>query len=301
MAVFVRGLHDEMIRALNAAYDQGGWWRHMADDPELFLAVRDNTLNVYYRGNSLVLVSYEAGHLIGRTHYKYLLKPRSRLCYIRSTDGHLDWPDGLVGELLLQDLGDIAVLKAASLPYAGEEKSGVHHVLQSNPNIVDVEIAFGEEAAADDQAQALRIDFAALQEGGTGSELVFFEAKHMFNSELRASGAAEPSVIHQIRNYERFLTQHQHELAVSYQQVCQNLAGLRGRSAAEIIKRVADGAPLSVSTTPRLVVFGFDEDQHRGAVWGNHRQKLIDALGRDRVLLRGNPAGFTRGICASSS
>jgi len=56
-----------------------------------------------------------------------------------------------------------------------------------------------------------------------------------------------------------------------------------------------------VSTTPRLVVFGFDEDQHRGVVWGSHRQKLIDALGRDRMLLRGNPAGFTSGICASSS
>lgn len=298
MAVFARGLHDELIRALNAAYDRGGWWRHMADDPDLFLAVRDNALNVYYRGNSLVLVNYDNGHLIGRTHYKYLLKPKSRSCYIRSTDGHLDWPDGFVGELLLQDLDDMATLKTASLSYAGEEKSGVHYVLQSNPNIVDVEIAFGEDGDADDQTPALRMDFAALQGDGAGGELVFFEAKHVSNSELRASGAAEPSVIQQIRNYERFLTQHEQALIASYQQVCRNLADLRGRLVTGIIQRVGDNAPLQVSTQPRLVIFGFDKDQERGLVWSAHRQKLIDALGKDRVLLRGNPAGFTSGICA---
>jgi hypothetical protein len=56
-----------------------------------------------------------------------------------------------------------------------------------------------------------------------------------------------------------------------------------------------------VSTRPRLVIFGFDEDQERGLVWKVHREKLRNALGEDRVLLRGNPAGFTRGICTFSS
>ncbi len=296
LARFHRGLQEEFIRALNAVYEQGGWWRHMADDPDLFLGVRDNILNVYYRGNSLVLISYEAGRLIGRTHYKYLLKPRSRLCYIRSKEGRFDWPDGVAGEFLLQDLNDLATLKAASLPYAGVEKTGVHCILQSNPNVVDIEIAFEDNGEEDNPASALRIDFAALQESGAGNALVFFEAKHVSNPELRASGTASPPVLDQVRNYEQFLAQHQQELEVSYRQICRNLAGLRGRSVAGIVKRIAEGTPLSISTAPRLVIFGFDEDQHRGAVWGSHRQKLIDALGRDRVLLRGNATGFTHAI-----
>lgn len=273
----------------------------MADNPELFLGVRDDILNVYYRGNSLVLISFKAGQLIGRTHYKYLLKPKSRTCYIRSVDGKLNWPKGLAGELLLQDLSDVEILKAASLPYAEDEKTGVHRISQSNRNIIDIEIAFDEKEQVDDQAPGLRIDFAALQENGAGDELVFFEAKHVSNGELRAKGTTEPRVIRQLQTYEQFLTQHQQDLEASYRQICRNLADLKGkgRPAPEIVKRVAEGAPLNISTTPRLVIFGFDEDQSRGADWSRHREKLVDAIGPGRVLLRGNPVGFTNGIYAS--
>ncbi len=298
LARFRRGLQKEFICALNAAYDEetDGWWRRMADDPDLFLGVRNNFLNVYYHGNSLVRIRFEAGQLIGQTHYKYLLKPRSRLCYIPSTDGKLNWPEGLAGEILLQDLNDVETLKAASIPYAEDEKTGVHRISQNNLNIIDIE--FKEKEGEDGQASDLRIDFAALQQNGAGNELVFFEAKHVSNGELRAKGTAEPQVIRQLRTYEQFLAQHRQELEASYRQICRNLIDLKGkgRPAPEIVKRVAGGASLKVSAVPRLVIFGFDEDQDDGAFWGGHRKKLIDALGRDRVLLRGNPSGFTRSI-----
>ena len=37
-------------------------------------------------------------------------------------------------------------------------------------------------------------------------------------------------------------------------------------------------------------------DQKNGKVWTQHRDKLYDMLGRNRVLLRGNAKGFTSGI-----
>ena len=65
-----------------------------------------------------------------------------------------------------------------------------------------------------------------------------------------------------------------------------------------MLKGIADGStPLKVNVEPRLVVFGFDADQSDGKNWRTHRDKLRDQLG-DRVIFRGSPKGFTRGISA---
>ena len=43
------------MEALNELYDQpDGWWRRLLDDEELFLAVRDDYVNIYYLGCSLL-------------------------------------------------------------------------------------------------------------------------------------------------------------------------------------------------------------------------------------------------------
>ena len=52
-----------------------------------------------------------------------------------------------------------------------------------------------------------------------------------------------------------------------------------------------------MSEAVSLVVFGFDSDQRDGTVWKGHREKLDAALGK-RLLLKGDPQGFTRGISA---
>ena len=51
---FNRGLCDAFVEVLNNEYGKGGWWRNLVDDKETFLAIRENYLNVYYRGNSLL-------------------------------------------------------------------------------------------------------------------------------------------------------------------------------------------------------------------------------------------------------
>src|SRR3954462_8805223 len=53
--------------------------------------------------------------------------------------------------------------------------------------------------------------------------------------------------------------------------------------------------PLVICDRPRLVLFGFDDDQKKGAVWTKHLDKLVGELGSDRVLVRGNATGFTMG------
>ncbi len=299
---FIRGLDQEFVEKLNELYDQpDSWWRALVDDDKLFLAVRDNYVNIYYLGCSLLKLTWNPktgdGDVVGETHYKYLLKPSlTGSNYIKIVDGQPESQQ--LEDMFTKNLADTDDLKKAAKRYAGSEKTGVHNIVLANPNIVDLEIAF----AASSSDSASLIDFAALKKTDRGFEIVFFEAKDFSNGDLRASGGADPKVIGQIDKYSGLLRNNCDKVTNSYRQVCRNLFDLRGLAKRhhkrhEILKGIADGStPLTVNDAPRLVVFGFNEAQRVGNDWKRHLNKLKDKLGEDRVLLRGNSKGFTRGI-----
>src|SRR3546814_2364237 len=72
------------------------------------------------------------------------------------------------------------------------------------------------------------IDFAAIQTGVNGPEIVFFEAKCFVNPEIRTSGDAKPPVVTQIQGYKNLLQQHNEQLLNSYNTVINNLRALEG-------------------------------------------------------------------------
>ena len=298
MGTFKRGLDEAFVHYLNEEYEKAGWWKDVVDDPALFIGIRDNYLNVYYQGNSILLLTLDRGRLVGRTHYKFLLRdkiPGNQ--YIYSADGKMQMSQSAVAGVFIHDLSNLRSLKAACIPYAGVEKTGVHEIIKSNRNVVDVEIALTGQKEDELKPTALRFDFAALQERAQTIELVFFEAKHFSNSELRANRNQTPRVVGQVQRYEKLVHRYREQIESSYRRICENLVALKGFRAPKIVQAVAEGRkPFLISSQPRLVIFGFDEDQKNGKVWGNHRDKLYDMLGRDRVLLRGNARGFTSGI-----
>lgn len=198
---------------------------------------------------------------------------------------------------------EVDALKTAARPYAGAEKAGVHDIVLSNWNVVDIEIAFATGSDDETESSAPRVDFAALQMRSRHIEIVFFEAEDFTNPELRRRGDANPEVVDQIETYSRLLSDRHDEIVDSYRRVCGNLLRLRGideRHAErhEMLEGIADGStPLKVNVEPRLVVFGFDADQRDGENWRPHRNKLKDRLG-NRVIFRGSSKGLTRGISA---
>src|SRR3546814_13345665 len=74
-----------------------------------------------------------------------------------------------------------------------------------NRNVIDVEIAFGLDDEENKRKSTNRIDFAAIQTGVNGPEIVFFEAKCFVNPEIRTSGDAKPPVVTQIQGYKNLL------------------------------------------------------------------------------------------------
>ena len=272
------------------------------DDQELFLAVRDGYVNIYYLGCSLLKLKPGPRDVFGEVHYKYLLRPRL------TTSGYVTVVHGrpvslaAVDKLFTQSLGETGAIKRSARPYAGIEKAGVHDVVLANWNVVDVEVAFSAGSDDESEKSAPRVDFAVLQRRHRHVEIVFFEAKDFTNSELRAKGVADPKVFGQIETYGGLLRERHDEVVASYRRVCENLLNLRGLCKRhpqrhELLKGIVDGStPLKVNTEPRLVVFGFDADQSAGKVWKRHRDKLRDRLGKERVLLKGKPKKFTQGI-----
>ena len=302
MTTFNRGLSDEFVAAFNKKYDEGDWLKTYVDDSDVFLAIRDESVNFYYRGCSLLKLDRKDDALIGEIHYKYLLRPNLRKPYARVVDGTTDLPDD-AGNLFMRHIDNVGDLKKAAEPYAGNEKTGVHDILIANHNILDVEIAFGIAGNEESDPSASRIDFAAIRESGEGAEIGFFEAKHFDNiSELRAAGEAkEPKVVEQIKRYSNEIRTNRAAIIESYRQVCGNLRSLRGMAERHparhaMLGGVADGSrKLRVDENPTLVVFGFDADQRGGKNWYPHREKLKQML-NGNVYFKGDTKEFVRGI-----
>lgn len=298
--MFDKGINGEFVEALRT------WthWDEIINDRDLFVGIRREYINIYYQGCSLLKISFKEGRLKPETHYKYLVSPNVKNPYV-SWVGESPALKDRVNDIFMNEF-NLSWLKRSSSNYAGAEKKGVHCILKSNRNIVDVEVALSPESdgETDDEDQtpegrrvADRIDFAAIRRRkGDQPSIVFFEAKRFDNSELKTS-KGEPRVFAQIGKYEEFIRVNGVILKASYGSVCKDLVRLTLPNRYDpVVKDIADNPEqLAVDPYVRLVVFGFDEDQRVGKVWNKHKQKLEGLFG-NRLLLKGNPSEFTFGI-----
>jgi hypothetical protein len=286
-----RHLAPAFVDALNALYDapQGAWWRALLSDPEVFVALRGDTINAYYRGCSLAEAYLNGHEVCARTHYKYLLRPASASAYIEAKGGHFEFPAAWQSDLksiFISDLSEVAELKRAARPYAGEEKKLVGDVIARHGNVFDVEIAL--TPGSDSDTDKGRIDLAALRSTGSGVELVMYEAKLFSNKELRAANPEEVPVLEQVARYEKLLAEHNAAIRTSCLEAAANIIQLKGMPQAR--KDWADkllAGSFSVSNTPGLIVGGFDADQKGGKAWEQHIGLLKDRLGSERLFAAG--------------
>ena len=279
---FKRSISNEMIRKIKAS----GWLDQYMKDKNLFFAIRDEYANFYYKGNSVLRISLNNEELSAQVHYKYLLKPVHKPEYVT------------VGEKFVlpiidpQSDGAVKQLKAASNPYSGLEKEGVHKIIKANKNIVDVEISFSKGEGEQD-----RIDFCALRENGDLLELCFYECKHYSNKEIRAKGVRVPKVSKQLNRYKNTIIERKDEIQLAYENVFAKLKDESLEHPALNLMQRASEEGFSVSEEVRLVIFGFDEPQRKDFK-SKHFEKLVDACGNNKklVLMKGSAKDFKTGI-----
>ena len=290
---FERGLDDDFMRKLELEARRPGWFADVLADPDLILGIRKNYINVYRFGCSLFKIERvgKTGALKFSTHPKYLFDPD--LGKPVAFDGLKFAVDKL--EPVIKEYSGVETLKRmkrAAKVYQGDEKEGVHAVIVANPNVVDTEIAFGLEVAANTdtdlalsaKAKGLtspRIDLACFEEVEDSIRLRFWVAKLYKNPGIKAKGDTVAQVIDQVTKYRSLVEKHREQILQSYRMVAHNLVAMGDwgeprRKVGALVKRVAEGAAFDIDEPPivGVIVYGYNDAQKKSELWKAHLTKL---------------------------
>jgi hypothetical protein len=138
MVEFKRGIRvTDFLDALDRLYQtKNSFWNKMVNDKDLFIAIRDESLNVYFNGQSICRLEYSKGIIKGHTHKKYLGVNESG--YFASKNGNISNKKSSIANL--DQLEDI---KTNVRKHIGKEKlSSYKEVLGKDKQIIDVEVTF---------------------------------------------------------------------------------------------------------------------------------------------------------------
>ena len=312
---FKHGISDDFILALNSEYEKGkgNWWYELLNANDLrkkrkafFLAIRNQSINIYYKGNSIVKVTFDKNAIRCKTHYKYLLEPEGNV-YIDSEQGKIKFGEN-ISRFFQKDLTSPNSLIKASSPYAGPEKIGVHTIIQRNENIIDTEISFkrddekeheeeidypevGDMTSGQKKSKRNQIDFLAIHHEKGKGVLRFYEAKHFNNPEIRSKG--EPEIIKQLGRYDKSLLQYKKNIIDGYKNVIGNLIKIKGipKTKIQFLKQTLE-MELKLDLNPTLIIFGFDDDQKKGGLIKIEANISKFDSNKHRIKALGNPNSF---------
>jgi len=266
------------MEKLKSLAEQGGWFSDVLGDRDLILGIRDNYVNVYWRGQSLFRISGRNGPLSVTTHPKYLIDPR--LSKSVSFDGRAFEVGEHKALTTKYDGETLGRMKRAAGLYALDEKKGVHAVVRANPNVIDMEVAFNCEAEEENESHTPRIDLACFEKLDGEIRLCFWEAKLYRNDELFANGDTDAAVVEQIKTYRDLIEKHRQEIVDSYRLVACNLAEMASwapvRKPGALVEQIAGDPAVPIDAGPfvGLIVYGFDAAQRDSLRWKTHKAKL---------------------------
>lgn len=275
MSAFKRGItNQEFISELN----KNKFWLQMVKDEDLFIAIRNEYLNVYYYGQSICKVTFVKKQIKWMTHKKYL-----------GIDGSGYTDTGVY-------LDKIEELKKIAKKHGGREKEQVKkNILEDKKRaILDVEITFGKEDGSgkrsidyleiEKESNGKRsIDLLAIEKDRSGKiKLVFYEAKLFDNPEIKSIN--DPKVYNQIEKYEIVLNDinHKAEILNSYRLVYENIKALNLNNKSNLVQLIGEDIDkLEIDDKPRLMIFAIDKsiDDNK------HIKKLMEKFGGERLKI----------------
>ena len=243
---------------------------------DIIPAIREDRIDFYYY-NSL-LFQYNG---IFKTHSKFAFVPKEyKPTYVANGTE--------LGEVVDFYVGYENIKERAKL-YTSPESIGVHSIckagsiLNNNDYIVlDIEIAFtpnkdnNEVQATIDQLETSkkqnRIDI--LLYSIKDRKLLFVEAKHYSNKEIRANDI--PPVVNQIERYNKEINNNYNELLKSYSNYIKNLN--------ELFENEIIPVPIEIVKQCGLIIFGFDSNQRDEYL----KEKILPKLNDIKTYSIGN-------------
>jgi hypothetical protein len=181
------------------------WWRLFCGDKELYIDIRkDNYINVYFYGGSVVKIDYK-NDFVAKTHQKYLGfdKPLGKTKEGKEKFIYMPLDLTKINEKLIADIKnrincDYLRLTKKVNP---AEKWIQGKMIAESSNYIDSEFQFNDPQKKNDK---LRIDLIEFSDG----LLTLVELKGITDSRLRnydSQKYGEPEIIKQMGKYENFI------------------------------------------------------------------------------------------------
>lgn len=244
------------------------WWENIKQNHDLYIEIRkDNNINVYFQGGSVVKLHYCSKHkkIQAFTHRKYL--------YGNGT--------GYVECSLNKDLETII----SNIPryYSNtENKKGKEnwsekyiqsqYIIKYHSNYIDSEFAYKDDSLD------IRIDLIECING----ELRFVELKTIDDSRMLKRNDDNPEVVEQVKAYNKFIHKYEEEIIKYYDKIwtIKNDLGLIKNDLGLIIPKKR---PSSLAKKPLLLIFNrWTEETFR-------REEHTDRMGK---ILRKNDIDY---------
>lgn len=194
------------------------WWRMILEDRDLYVNVRkDNRINVYYRGASIMSLSYNEGKVVAEIHNYYLGCDKDKCSALGIKYGNVKKrPEDLVCRLPMikkrieANKKNMACLENFEKHGKNDssEKYAQSQIYMNDSHYIDTEFALRLDDGTD-----IRIDLVKLSDDG---EICFEELKLIDDPRLHPSGSKKTEIITQMSNYEKFIVEVDKPILVEY-------------------------------------------------------------------------------------
>ena len=236
------------------------WWEMMKNHSDLYIEIRkDNNINVYYQGGSVVRLHYCSKHkkIQAFTHPKYLGQKGKN--YVECADILDDKFDSILENIRTH----YSQKKGTSKEKWSEKYIQGNIIVKSKRDYIDSEFAYVEDESD------IRIDLVKCING----EIQFVELKRLDDGRMLKSTDEAPEVVEQVRSYAKFIEKHQNDIIEYYQKLWNIKKTLD--------LQVTDTCPSSLSKEPLLLIFDRWEKTTKGREV--HTMRMEEILKRESI------------------
>lgn len=240
------------------------WWEKMKNHSDLYVEIRkDNNINVYYQGGSVVKLHYCSKHkkIQAFTHPKYLGKEGKK--YVNC----IDYLDKSFESILENIRTNYSQKKGISKENLSEKYIQGNIIIAHRGNYIDSEFAYN------DNLLDIRVDLVECIAG----ELRFVELKRLDDGRMLKITEEAPEVVTQVNNYRKFIEMYENAIVNYYKKLwdikkCLELP-------------VTDICPCTLSKDPLLLIFNrWTKTTERGETRRKtHTQRMEEILKREGI------------------
>lgn len=249
--------------------EKPAWWRTVCKDHDLYINIRkDNRINVYYKGASVMELGFSQKKFKAKIHSKYL-----------DTDWHATKnyypmePEKIVANLgLIKDNIQKLYNSQKENPEGGCEKE-IQGELYIEGKYIDTEYEF----VYSDPRLTVRIDFTTICPDGM---IEFVELKRISDGRLlhQEGSDKKPKVLQQLCDYNRFISEHKSEVENYYKKVQRIMKNVG------IQNPLADCKITGVSSNVRLLFACYTDGKSNHSKRRNRVQRITNLLSMHNII-----------------